>query len=167
MNKLNTKIIRSDRCWPISLSRLVCSVIICASSFAFAQQSYPADPIKKRNKALNSNDLYVESQFDFSTFQSVKLDIYVTDESGNPAEGVLLKLSAIPADIVEITDPRMADASLLNIARTDEYGRVYREVEVSNSVEKLLLELNASAQVNKVVYPLDDSLHIAYTFVRD
>lgn len=153
--------------WRKHWNLAICCLLLSISCICVAQDVYQADPVKKQTKAQKSGDLYVDPQFDFVTFQSVTLDIYVTDESGEPAEGIVVRLLSIEPDITESADPRIADASLLSISRTDQFGRVFQEVEISNSVEKVLLEMNANAQTNKAIFTLEDSHSLSFTFVSE
>lgn len=139
-------------------------VLSVVSTMTLAQQDYQPDTTKLDSKAGSSAELYVEKEFNFETYKRVVLDLSVVDLAGNPVSGALLRVSVIDPDIVALTDERLSDKSLVKIARTDQFGRLYQNLELSNSILKVLLELDMHQENNKVIVELDESLHLQHVF---
>lgn len=140
---------------------LVLSVV---STMTLAQGDFQPDLEKLAQQADSSSDLYVEQEFNFETFKTITMDVLVIDELGNPVDGAAMRVSVINAEIEVLTDERLQDKSLVKIARTDQFGRFYQQLELSNSVTKVLLELDNHQPGNKIIMTLDESLHLQHVF---
>jgi hypothetical protein len=131
---------------------------------SFAEQDFDADIQKLNSKAGKSSDLYVEPSFNFKTFKTVTLDLSVTDNAGMPSANIILRISSVSNNGNTDQEERWAKKSVISLVRTDQFGRIYRQVEMSNSVDTLLIELNEQTANNKVQIDLPDSLHVSHTF---
>ncbi|MCF2950428.1 hypothetical protein L0668_20125 [Paraglaciecola aquimarina] len=140
------------------------TILCLISCMSFANQNYDADIQKLQNKASKSSDLYVEPEFNFKTYKSITLDIVVTNEFGDPSANVIMRISSLPVGDNIGTDELWAKKSVISLVRTDQFGRVFRQIEVSNSVNSLLLELHQQTANNIVELNLPDSLYVSHTF---
>jgi len=114
--------------------------------------------------AGRSKELYVEPEFRFDTFVTITVDISVVDSNGNPVADAIALISNIPEDALDLYDQRLEQKSLIGVVRSDASGLIYQTVELSNSVKRVLLELNIQSKNNKVIIELDDTRHISHFF---
>ncbi|MDX2368806.1 MAG: hypothetical protein QNK36_10440 [Colwellia sp.] len=128
------------------------------------RNDYTPDTEKLAITAQSSADLYVESSFNFTSYQNVTFTINVTDNEGNPMANKLLSISSIDSEIVEYDDPRLQEKSLLVMAKTDDDGKVYLTLEIPQYVSNVLLELNAVGLENEVILSLDTNGIVDYQF---
>jgi len=128
---------------------------------------YTPDPKKLQNTAKTSSELYVEETFNFDSFKSVTFDISASDSLDKPIIGAMLLVSVIDPEITAYDDPLIQDKSLLTKVFTDTNGQIYISLEMANSVDKILLELNALGLTNDVIIELDDTNVITYSFDKN
>lgn len=140
------------------------AILSTLSGYTYANQSFDAETQRLQTKAGKSYDLYVESSFNFRTFKTITLDILVTNTQGLPSANKILLVSTIPDGEDDQLEQRYVQKSVLSLIRTDEYGRVYKPIEVSNSISSLLIELNEQTANNKVLIDVPDSLHVSHSF---
>ena len=104
----------------------------------------------------------------FDTYKTLTIDIQVLDNSGQPSANKLLRISSIPAieanNESQDLEKNYAQKSVISLAKTDNYGKVYKQVEVSNLLTSILIELNEKTSNNRVLLTLPDSLHVSHTF---
>lgn len=131
---------------------------------SFFSTANTANDYQLESKASNSKELYIDPAFAFATFKTMTVDVSVVDSDGNPISGGIALISDIPEDVLELSDQRLEQKSLISVVRTDDYGRIYQDVEVSNSVTKILLELNIQSQNNKIIVELDNAPYISHLF---
>lgn len=117
---------------------------------------YAPDDMKLEQAASKSEELYVEPEFQFDTFKSVTLDVLLTNNDGQPMVNTLIFVSAIDQNITELDDPELANKSLITVLKTDESGAVYRQLEMSQSVTKVLFEINAIGTNNEYIQDIGD-----------
>lgn len=142
--------------------------VVTANSNAESQQStavdYSPDSVKLSDTAKASIDLYVEPTFSFDSFKSVNFDISVTDLLKRPLSDVMLTISIIDSEIIELDDPMLQKKSLLTKVFTDANGQIYVTLEVALSVKKVLLELNTLGLENDAIVSLDETGVVTYSF---
>ena len=144
---------------------VVCLVLFFpATATGNNTQGHQPDASKLDVNASRSKELYVEPEFGFDTFKSMTLDISVADINGNPVAGAIARILTIPADVLDLYDQRLEQKSLISVVRSDQVGRVYQVLELSNSVTRVLLELNIQSEHNKVIIELDDTQYISHFF---
>jgi hypothetical protein len=146
---------------------LLLGLSVPLTGFTQESHNFSADMDKLETKAGKSRDLYVEADFDFQTFQSVTLDFLVLDAQQLPLDGALLSISLVPDDVVDASDQRLQKKSLLAFVRTDEFGRIYQPLELSNSVKKVLIELDIMRPDNKLIIDVTDTQHITHLFTSE
>jgi hypothetical protein len=129
-----------------------------------AAQEYAADTTKLDNKATKSKDLYIEPSFNFLTYKEVTLDFSVNDTQGNPMQGMVLKVFSVLPSTESGPEQPLTQKSLISIVRTDNSGRAYRQIEMSNSTTTVLVELGMQTANNTVTMDMHDSLHISHAF---
>lgn len=153
----------------ISNKKFVLALLLALplADFANSTTSPSANLDKLDNKASRSTQLYVEPEFNFRTYQSILLDLSVVNTQSMPIHQALLSISAIPTEVNELSDERLVKKSLLGSVRTDGFGRVYQTLEISNSVSKVLIELNAQGVNNKVIIDLANTDHISHVFISE
>jgi len=127
---------------------------------------YTPSSDKLTSAAQSSSELYVEPSFKFTNFQTVILDIFVTDATSQPRGNLMLSVSAINSEIVDYDDPRLQEKSLLTKRKTGTNGRIYLNLELSNNVKKVLLELNALGVENDVIVSIDENGVIEHHFTQ-
>ena len=132
---------------------------------AHAQHDHDADTTKLITKAKRSTDLYVEPAFNFESHRTYTLDFSVTDKDGEPLSGVILLISSIPDDVEDVDDEALLDKSLMSILRTDQYGRVYQQVEAAKIYTNLLVELNMQTEGNKVIVDASETDYVSHHFM--
>jgi len=125
---------------------------------------YTPDPNKLVTTATASSELYAEATFNFDSFKSVTFDISATDNLNQPLSAAMLLISVIDPDITALDDPRLQSKSLLTKVFTDTNGQIYVTLEMAQSVDKILLELNTLGLENDVIVSLDDTGVIRYNF---
>jgi len=128
---------------------------------------YTPDPNKLVITAKASSELYAEATFNFDSFKSVTFDISATDNLSQPLSAAMLLISVIDPDITAFDDPRLQDKSLLTKVFTDANGQIYITLEMAQSVDKVLLELNTLGLENDVIVVLDDTSAITYNFEKN
>lgn len=134
---------------------------------ANATETYLPDTVKLETKAAQSKDLYVEPDFNFDTFNTYTLELYVNDQDGEPAQGAILRVFSTNDENIQQKEGVTSQKSLLGIVRTDHYGRVYQTIEISQSVTQVLLELNSQSPDNQVLIKLADKEYISHVFEVD
>jgi len=127
---------------------------------------YTPSSDKLTSAAQSSSELYVEPSFKFTNFQTVILDIFVTDATNQPRENLMLSVSVINSEIVDYDDPRLQEKSLLTKRKTGTNGRIYLNLELPNNVKKVLLELNALGVENDVIVSIDENGVIEHHFTQ-
>jgi hypothetical protein len=144
--------------------------LMCLSALPAAAQGYAANTAKLSNQAGQSKDLYVEPDFDFRTYKNILLDLSVTDAQGDGVGGVMLMLFAVDEDSEDdkaSTEQSQTKRALISIVRTDSSGRVYKQIEMSNSTQAVQIELNRQTANNTVTMQMQDSVHISHGFELD
>ena len=136
-------------------------------SVASATENYLPDISKLVTKASQSKDLYVEPDFNFQTFNTYTLELYVNDQDGEPAQGVILRIFSTEDENKLPEEGVASQKSLLAIVRTDQYGGVYQTLEISESVNQILLELSSHSPDNQVLIKLADQEYISHAFKLD
>lgn len=126
--------------------------------------SYQPDSAKLGQKAENTNELYVEQDFEFNTYKVITVDVQAVDEQGQALANTLLFISALPADVSELDDQLMSQKSLLGVFKTNSAGTIYQQIEVSSKVSNTLLELNTMGIENEVILPLEKNLTLQHQF---
>ena len=153
---------------PSILQGCVCLYLaMCTVKLANANQGYLPDAQKLNTKASQSKDLYVEPDFNFKTFNTYTLELFVSDQNEQPAQGVILRVFSTNDENIQSEDGVPAQKSLLGIVRTDQYGSVYQTIEISQSVKQVLLELNSQSPDNQVLIKLNDQEFISHSFTVD
>ena len=126
--------------------------------------TYDPDPQLQLETAGSSDELYVETTFEFNTHKTVTIDVQAVDDTGAPLADVVLFLSEVPTDVTELDDPKMADKSLIAVFKTDGNGSIYQQIEVSVNVNNTLLELNTMGIENELIMPVGESMLIQHQF---
>ena len=139
-------------------------VILFMGVNAYAQDNYDADTTKLKTKANRSTDLYVEAEFNFDSHRLYTLDFSVTDKDGEPINGAILLVSTIPDGVESVDDQALLNKSLMSIVRTDQYGRVYQQVEAAKIYTNLLVELNMQTEGNKVIVDASETDYVSHHF---
>lgn len=127
-------------------------------------ESYDPDASKQEQTADQTEDLYVEQNFEFNTYKVITIDIQATDDVGIALANTLLFISSLPAEMTELDDERMAEKSLISVFKTDSSGGIYTEVEVSSNVKNVLLELNTLGIENEVIVTLAEDNMVQHHF---
>lgn len=146
---------------------LALALIFPLSSFAVESLKQSVESDRLDIKAERSTDLYVEPNFNFQTYHSILVDIFVNDAQSRPLNEALLSISSIPYEVNDLSDELIVQKSLLSYVRTDGFGRVYQAIEVSNSVKKLLIELNIQGPNNKIIVDVTDKEQINLVFTSE
>ncbi len=110
---------------------------------------YTPDESKLDADAESSSDLYVEPEFQFDTYKTLTVDLLISNIEGAPMANTMVFISAVPADVTELDAPELADKSLLTVAKTDSSGVIYRQLEVSQTLSKVLIEVSAIGVENE------------------
>jgi hypothetical protein len=152
-----------------SLSRILCTALFCllAVCQVSVAEDYLPDSEKLVTKAAQSKDLYVEPDFNFQTFNTYTLELFVNDSNGQPLQGVLLRIFSTDAENVGSEESLAAQKSLLGIVKTDHHGSVYQTIEISGSIKQVLLQLNSQSPNNQVLIKLADQEYISHVFEVD
>lgn len=170
-SNLKTSDVINSVCERISKSTITLSLVLAfmfpLTSLAEDSINQSADSDKLDIKAGRSTDLYVEPDFNFQTFYSVMLNIMVTDTQARPVNEALISISAIPYEVTDLSDERLIEKSLLSYVRTDGFGRVYQAIEISNSVKKVLIELNIHGPDNILIVDLTDTEQVNHVFTSE
>ncbi|MGJ8680768.1 hypothetical protein [Paraglaciecola sp.] len=171
MNNINQRTVLNSHVWWCSLAFLkviLLTLLLGVGTSAYANQDYQANIQKLNIKANKTKELFVAPNFNFNTYKTLTLDILVLDETGLPRSNKLLLVSSVPtiaaADENQDIEKTYAQKSVISLARTDEFGRVYKQIEVSNLLTSILIELNEKTSNNRVLLALPDSLHVSHTF---
>jgi hypothetical protein len=151
-------------CFALKLSL---TLLVLVGGMANAADDYQLGEGQLNSKASNSRELNVAPHFTFETFRTMTIDITVVNSAGAPLSGVIALISDVPKDVTDLADQRLEKKALVSVVRTDDYGRVYQDIEVSNSISKILLELNIQSENNKVIIALNDKQHISHFFEID
>jgi len=125
---------------------------------------YSPEATKLSSTASSSTDLYVEADFNFSSHKVVTFDINVQGIDNSPTTNAMLSISMIDANIVDFDDPKMQDKALITKALSDSNGQIYLTMELPNTVNQVLLELNALGLENDVIIKIDDSGNVVHHF---
>jgi hypothetical protein len=125
---------------------------------------YSPEATKLSSTASSSTDLYVEADFNFSSHKVVTFDINVQGIDNSPTTNAMLSISMIDANIVDFDDPKMQDKALITKALSDSNGQIYLTMELPNTVNQVLLELNALGVENDVIIKIDDSGNVVHHF---
>jgi hypothetical protein len=125
---------------------------------------YSPEATKLSSIASSSTDLYVEADFNFSSHKLVIFDINIRGIDNTPTSNAMLSISMIDADIVDFDDPKMQDKALITKALSDNNGQIYLSMELPNTVNQVLLELNALGVENDVIIKIDDSGNVIHHF---
>ena len=127
-------------------------------------ESYDPDASKQEQTAENTDDLYVEQSFEFNTYKVITIDIQALDDDGAALANTLLFVSSLPEGVTELDDQRMAEKSLMSVFKTDSNGGIYGQLEISNNVNNVLLELNTLGIENEVMVTLAEDNMLQYQF---
>lgn len=142
----------------------VLSYLLFSSVIFVSAQEHSAD-IEKLNKQANkSRDLYVEPEFNFLTYKKITVDLQVLDSEGEPVQGVMLMLSAIPEGVEDLSDERLVDKSIFSIVRTDSLGKAYQQIEIPLSINAVFIELNMLNANSQVIMDMYDTAYIQHVF---
>lgn len=125
---------------------------------------YSPEATKLSSTASSSTDLYVEADFNFSSHKVVTFDINVQGIDNSPTTNAMLSISMIDANIVDFDDPKMQGKALITKALSDSNGQIYLTMELPNTVNQVLLELNALGVENDVIIKIDDSGNVVHHF---
>ena len=117
-------------------------------------------------KASRSTELNVDSSFTFKTFQPLTLDLSVVDEDGYAVEGEVIRIYSIEEGIVELTDPRLEERTLIVMTRTDNLGRAYIDIELSNSIVNMMIETSEVGLDSKAIMSYDGQEVLSYEFMQ-
>jgi hypothetical protein len=129
-------------------------------------KGYSPDPLKLSAEAERSQDLFVEADFAFDSYQEVIFDINATDVNNFSLSDLILAISVIDSEIVKHDDPRLQEKSLLSMAKTDANGQIYISLELPQTAAKVLLELNALGMQNDVIISIDDGRRVVHHFAQ-
>lgn len=99
--------------------------------------------------ASNTKSLKIPSDFRFETFKTTKLDLSVFDANGNALEGKLVRVFSISDNSESVDENSAAQRSSILIARTDAFGRIYTDMQITNSTKQLLLVVDAVGSQNE------------------
>ena len=108
--------------------------------------------------------MYVEPDFNFQTFNTYTLELFINDQDGQPAQGAILRVFSTDDETIHSEDGQVTQKTLLAMVRTDQDGRVYQTIEISQSVKQILLALNSQSPDNQVLNNLADLEYISHTF---
>jgi len=121
--------------------------------------SYEPDDNKLDTAAENSTDLYVAEDFDFDTYKTITIDFQMVDYEGNVLSDTLVFVSQIDNAITELDDPELLNnKSLLTVLKTDESGNIYKTIEVAQTVDNLLVEINTLGVDNEMIIAVPENL---------
>ena len=127
-------------------------------------ESYDPDASKQEQTAESTDDLYVEQSFEFNTYKVITIDIQALNDDGAALANTLLFVSSLPEGVTELDDQRMAEKSLMSVFKTDSNGGIYGQLEISNNVNNVLLELNTLGIENEVMVTLAEDNMLQYQF---
>ncbi len=169
-NLTNTSILNTRTWWSqssyVKISLLALS--LCFGVTTKAEQNYQSDIQKLNTKANRTKDLFVDPNFNFDTYKTLTLDIQVLDISGKPSANKLLRISSIPAieadNENQDIEKNYVQRSVISLAKTDNFGKVYKQIEVSNLLTSILIELNEKTPNNRILLNVPVSLHVSHTF---
>lgn len=123
-------------------------------------ESYAPEESRLEQEASSSSELYVEPDFQFDTFKAVTFDLLLTDNEGQPMANTIIFVSAIAQEITELDDPALANKSLISVLKTDASGAVYRQLEMSQTVNKVLFEINAIGTENEHIKDISEMTEV-------
>lgn len=115
--------------------------------------------------ASSTKQLDISAEFRFETFKTTKLDLTVTDTNGDAIEGKLIRVFSVPLDAQSTNESDIDKRSTLLIARTDAFGRVYTDIQITNSTKQLLLVVDVVGTDNKVLKGFSGEETISNHFV--
>lgn len=138
------------------------ATVLCSQG-VLAQQDYEPDPEKLDNKAGNSKQLYIEPDFNFNSHRSVVIDLIALNDEGLPLAQQLIFVSGRAASEDEASE-EPPTYELLSIVVTDESGKVYSTLEVSDDINELSIESQILGVESAVVVDLNDTLTVNHTF---
>lgn len=114
-------------------------------------------------EAETSRDLRVASDFMFSNYQAVELDLSAQDPNGNILANKQLAVYSVPSDVETWTDEDQSKAELLLKGRSDDMGNFERTIEVPGHISQLLVQLSYIGMENKVLVPITEG-KVTYLF---
>lgn len=114
--------------------------------------------------AESSNDLYVETDFDFDQYKKVSINLSAILPDGEAASNRLIKIYSVHKDITEWDDQRLQSKELIFVGKTDARGVLVQDTEFSFSVKKVLMILSAVGLENKTLIDLADTNEVQITY---
>ena len=125
--------------------------------------SFIPDTVLLETSAAGSNQLFVSETFEFDGFASRSLAFTAKDSDGVPIGNAVIKIYEIPADLIDSSDERVAQADLLISGITNQYGEFSRSLEWSKQVSRVLVVIDAIGIENTVMLNVDRE-QVAYDF---
>jgi len=124
--------------------------------------SYTPNADRLLKEASNSNELYVEADFQFDQNQTTQLSILANDDTGQPLPYTRLNIylidtSQIEEALIEWSDIHSNKAHLISGGLTNRQGEFTRLIELPKSDQTtpvLLIEVNAMVFENKTLVPI-------------
>lgn len=114
--------------------------------------------------AGNSRQLYVDPLFNFETFKTVSLDLGAFNSDGDAYANAMIFVFSVESSGLEDSNPQFIERSLLAIVKTDHSGNVVRQLEVSDAVMVIEMELRVIGVDNTLRANLEDGLYIQHIF---
>lgn len=115
-------------------------------------------------KATASQELYVDSSFNFDSYKALNVNISAKDNNNSPLAGARLAISKIDNVVFELDDPLLNAKTLITNIFTSNNGQINITLEVPDDVNNLLLEFNAVGIENEVIYSLDETNSVVHQF---
>ncbi len=111
------------------------------------QPDYSPDASRQLSAAADSTELYVEQDFSFVGLQTVHLDAQLPAESSRTAVRIFDGTTLMQ----DWSDADLANIDLLFRGFSDVNGRLQIHLEIPVTVQRLLIEANATGFENKVL----------------
>lgn len=121
-----------------------------------AAPDYSPNTDKLSSEAETSADLFVETEFNFSSYKEIGLDINVQSLAGERIEDSLVYISSIPDDVVEFDDEDIKLATLIAVTKTDSNGHSLLRFETTQRVNNLLIEISALGVNNQHIIDINE-----------
>lgn len=128
-----------------------CNIGACAFMFFSLSVLFLSLSVQANTKAGKSRELQVNEHFNFTSHRKVTLDVSAIDNKGEPIANALMRVFVVEYELSEEGES-LPRKSLVAMARTDAAGWLVHEIEIPQTYQTLILEVqNMEVEQQKVV----------------
>lgn len=139
------------------------STVLVTGFACWANEGPPVEQDTLGDVASNSRQLHVDSLFNFETFKTVSLDLGAFNSHGDAYANAMIFVYSVESSGLDESNSQYK-RSLLAIVKTDYSGNVIHQLEVSDSVTAIEMELRVIGVENILRANLEDGLYVQHIF---